>query len=229
MCVHCAKPHESAHMNDHPSERHADSVKEPIDTRPELSPQARLNLTRKALVKQMRQGGSARDFERDNGHADSRDRNSRLGRSEGAYGSNTSKSDADDESLNDQDQDGKYGDPQRNTPINGTLRLLGHMAQRWWRHHPVHLALDIARPALDHYAAKKPYQLIAIAAGLGALTVITRPWRAVSATGLALAAFKSIKLPQIAMSLLSERPSKNLKNSHHTQGSQDSQAGSLKK
>ena len=227
MCVHCAKPHESAHMNEHPSERHGDRAKEFIDTRPELSPQARLNLTRKALVKQMRQGGSASDFDRDNGHADSQERYNRLGRSEGANGSNASRNDSDDESPN--DQGGKYGDPQHSTPINGTLRLLGHMAQRWWRHHPVHLALDIARPALDHYAAKKPYQLIAIAAGLGALTVITRPWRAVSATGLALAAIKSIKVPEIAMSLLSERPSKNHKNSHRTQGSQESQAGSLKK
>lgn len=64
----------------------------------------------------------------------------------------------------------------------------------WWENHPAHLALELATPALTRYASEKPLQLVAIAVGVGALVAVARPWRLVSATGIALALLKSSQL-----------------------------------
>ena len=80
----------------------------------------------------------------------------------------------------------------------------------WWRHHPAHMAIDvgvcIAKPALCKYAKEKPAQLLGMAAALGAATVLIRPWRLVSVTGLLLATFKSSGLTPVLLSLISTEP-----------------------
>lgn len=81
--------------------------------------------------------------------------------------------------------------------------------QAWWRHHPVHTAVDIAaslaHPVLNRYAHDKPVQLLGAAAALGAALVVVRPWRLVSITGLLLATLKSSGLTTTVLSLLSEQ------------------------
>ena len=73
----------------------------------------------------------------------------------------------------------------------------------WWRHHPAHLGLELATPALSEYAARRPFRFLGIAAAVGAVIVIARPWRLVSATGLLVALAKSSQLSGLVMSALS--------------------------
>lgn len=86
---------------------------------------------------------------------------------------------------------------------NSSMQKLVHAVRVWWRHHPANLALEIAHPALQQYASKKPYQLIGIATVIGVAVVFIRPWRLVSITGLLLATVKSSGVANMALSLLS--------------------------
>ncbi len=84
-----------------------------------------------------------------------------------------------------------------------TWELGRQVATAWWRNHPAHLALDLARPVLSHYAEDQPLKLLGISAGLGAVLVLLRPWRLMSLTGVLLAAVKSPHLSGVVNSLLS--------------------------
>lgn len=95
------------------------------------------------------------------------------------------------------------------TPANGQTsvwKTLKRSALTWWRHHPAHLAIDVAtgvaKPVLSKYADEKPIQLLGVAAALGAAVVLVRPWRLVSLTGLLLATVKSSDLTPALMSLI---------------------------
>jgi hypothetical protein len=81
----------------------------------------------------------------------------------------------------------------------GLQRALGG----WWRAHPAHLGLQLATPALSQYASRKPVQFLAIAAAVGAVAMVARPWRLISATGLLMALLKSSQLSGLIMSALS--------------------------
>jgi hypothetical protein len=76
-------------------------------------------------------------------------------------------------------------------------------ASVWWRHHPAHLGLEVATPLLSAYAARRPVVYLGAAAALGAVIVVTRPWRLVSATSLVIAILKSSQLSNVVMSALS--------------------------
>jgi hypothetical protein len=76
-------------------------------------------------------------------------------------------------------------------------------ATSWWRQHPAHLGLELATPALSEYAGRKPVQFLAIAAAVGAVAMIVRPWRLISATGLVMALLKSSQLSGLIMSAMS--------------------------
>ena len=89
-----------------------------------------------------------------------------------------------------------------NTELSGTWQILIQAVRAWWQHHPAHLAVDIGRPFLNKYAQDKPMQLLGIAAGVGAAVVLIKPWRLVSLTGLAVAAFKSTNLSSTLLSML---------------------------
>lgn len=83
-----------------------------------------------------------------------------------------------------------------------TWQVCRQAVMAWWQHHPVQVAVDIGRPFLNTYAREKPVQLLGIAAGVGALAVLVRPWRLISVTGLAVAAFKSSRLPSTLLTML---------------------------
>ena len=76
-------------------------------------------------------------------------------------------------------------------------------AGAWWRHHPAHLGLEIASPMLSAYAARRPATYLGIAAVLGAVVVVSRPWRLISITGLVVAIVKSSQLSSMLMSAVS--------------------------
>jgi hypothetical protein len=74
------------------------------------------------------------------------------------------------------------------------------IVRTWWRQHPASVGLDLARPALSSYAARKPAQYLGIAMATGAVLMLVRPWRLVSATGLVVALLKSSQLSSLLMS-----------------------------
>ena len=89
-------------------------------------------------------------------------------------------------------------------------KTLKRSALMWWRHHPAHMALEVAtgvaKPILSKYAEEKPLQLLGTAAVIGAAVVLVRPWRLVSITGLLLATVKSPGLSPALMSLITTEP-----------------------
>ena len=85
----------------------------------------------------------------------------------------------------------------------GWFGRIQHVTRTWWRHHPGHMALELATPTLSDYARRKPVQFLGIAAALGALVVIARPWKLMSATGLLVAVLKSSQLSGLVMSAMS--------------------------
>jgi hypothetical protein len=66
------------------------------------------------------------------------------------------------------------------------------------------MAVEMATPALQSYLRKRPFQVLALSAGVGALLVVTRPWRLISLTTLVVAIVKSSQLSGVVMSALSD-------------------------
>lgn len=75
-------------------------------------------------------------------------------------------------------------------------------ARSWWRHHPAQLALEMATPPLQSYMRRKPFQVLGISVAVGAVLVMTRPWRLVSLTTVLIAVVKSSPLSGVVMSAL---------------------------
>ena len=73
----------------------------------------------------------------------------------------------------------------------------------WWRHHPVGMAVDVAKPVVGRYAKGHPFTLLGVAAIAGAAIVVMRPWRLLSVGGILLATVKSAAVPSVLMSLFS--------------------------
>ena len=87
--------------------------------------------------------------------------------------------------------------------VSGWFDHAKRAASSWWRSHPASMGLDLATPMLSSFAAKKPLQFLAIAAAIGAVTVIARPWRLISVGGLIVALVKSSQLSSVVMSAMS--------------------------
>lgn len=97
------------------------------------------------------------------------------------------------------------GDPETEYEDSGE-GVFGHFRRAlgtWWRHHPAHMGVELATPLLAAYARRKPLQFLGIAAAVGAAVVVLRPWRLISATGIAVALVKSSQLSGLIMSALS--------------------------
>ena len=66
-------------------------------------------------------------------------------------------------------------------PVTG---LLLHVVRAWWLKKPLGLALTLAgsasQKALRPTAQSHPYRLVMVAAGVGGLIALVRPWRFVS-------------------------------------------------
>lgn len=95
------------------------------------------------------------------------------------------------------------GEPGDGQDGQGWFARARDAAGKWWRYHPAHLGLELATPALSGYAASKPLQFLGIAAAVGALVVIARPWRLISLTGLLVAIAKSSPVSGLLLSALS--------------------------
>lgn len=148
-----------------------------ITTTPiELTPQQRLAISRKAIVRHMQRHD--RDERDDQGTIDNQGKTGNFGFA--------------DENEDDI-RDGNHGH----------WALIKRALKSWWHHHPASIAIDVAKPLIGRYAQEHPIQLVSIAAGVGVAAVMFKPWRLVSVGGIVLAAMKSSDLTGIVLSMLS--------------------------
>lgn len=94
------------------------------------------------------------------------------------------------------------GDSPKASASLNTWDLLKLGVQTWWRHHPGNMALSVATPLLGRYAHRRPFQLLAISAGVGAAVVLLKPWRLISLGDLTVAALKSSEFSSLVASML---------------------------
>lgn len=88
------------------------------------------------------------------------------------------------------------------------MPMVRSVAQRWWRRHPANAVGQLARPVLDRYARDQPGKLVAVAAASGALIVLVRPWRLLSAGAIVAALMKSSDIADMVTTLMRPPPSK---------------------
>nr|WP_301334519.1 hypothetical protein [Variovorax dokdonensis] len=82
-------------------------------------------------------------------------------------------------------------------------RLLGH----WWQRHPLHAAVQMARPLAERAAHERPVALMAASAGVGALVVLTRPWRLLTLSAAIAALLKTSELAGVVNTLMTRSSS----------------------
>lgn len=87
-------------------------------------------------------------------------------------------------------------------PPSGIWSAAKRAARAWWIRHPLHTAVDFARPALEDYALREPVKLIGIAAGAGAAVALLKYWRVLSIGGIAFAMLKSSDFSGTARTLV---------------------------
>lgn len=81
------------------------------------------------------------------------------------------------------------------------------VVQRWWRRHPAHAMGQLARPVLEHYARQEPAKLMAAAAATGAVLVLVKPWRLLSVTAVLAAVLKTSDVADIVNTLMQKTTS----------------------
>lgn len=153
------------------------------DDRSFLTPQERLAISRRALVRQL------------NGEDEPEDgyRGRRRAAREHPAGMHAA------------------GEPMDREPSargrNQWTSMARSMTERWWRRHPAHAVGQLARPVLEHYARKEPAKLMALAAATGAVIVLTKPWRLLSFTAVLAAVLKTSDVADVVNTLMQKNTS----------------------
>jgi hypothetical protein len=80
--------------------------------------------------------------------------------------------------------------------------LAGKAIGRWWMHHPLVMAVQIAQPVLRPYVRQHPAAIIAGGAAVGAALYVLRPWRLLSVTSLAVLVLRGPALPRKVLKLV---------------------------
>jgi len=107
------------------------------------------------------------------------------------------------------DSAGEASGAKRPGSLGRLWRALRRTTAIWWRGHPAHLAVEVAQPALGQYARAHPLTLLGVAAALGAVAVLAKPWRLIPVTGLLMATFKSKAFTHFIASVLMPDPGRN--------------------
>lgn len=81
------------------------------------------------------------------------------------------------------------------------------VVQRWWQRHPAQAVGQLARPLLESYARKQPAKLMAIAAATGAVVVLVKPWRLLSVTAVLAAVLKTSDVADVVNTLMQKNSS----------------------
>ena len=80
--------------------------------------------------------------------------------------------------------------------------LAGKAIERWWTHHPLVMAAQIAQPVLRPYVRQHPAAIIAGGAAVGVALYVLRPWRLLSVTSLAVLVLRGPALPRKVLKLV---------------------------
>lgn len=75
------------------------------------------------------------------------------------------------------------------------LSVLAALGRGYWEQHPARAALELARPQLAAFAARRPATYVGSCVLAGGVLLLARPWRLISLTGVLVALLKS---PQVA-------------------------------
>ena len=95
-----------------------------------------------------------------------------------------------------------YGQPHEPAGT-GWFGHMRYVLRMWWRHHPAHMAVELASPLMRSYARRRPVQLLAISAAAGAALTFARPWKLISLGTLVVALLKSSQLSSLVMAAIS--------------------------
>lgn len=159
------------------------------DERSSLTPQQRLALSRRALVRQLNGDADAA-----NDDAQPRAERDRELEDELEYA-------FDDPSAAAPRRKRHPQNPRRGRN-NVWLSMGRGVVERWWRRHPAHAIGQLARPLLEHYARKEPAKLMAAAAATGAVLVLVKPWRLLSTTAVLAAVLKTSDVADLVNTLM---------------------------
>ncbi|MES2975794.1 MAG: hypothetical protein V4757_19410 [Pseudomonadota bacterium] len=77
------------------------------------------------------------------------------------------------------------------------------LTSSWWHRHPLNAMSHMARPVIETYAKREPAKLLGAAALAGAVLVVVRPWRLISAGALLAAVLRPSEISAFAMTMLS--------------------------
>jgi len=152
-----------------------------------LTPQLRLAASRRAIVQSMNRD---RDEQESDDMPDSSSSRGVDGEPETFEGGNNSTRSARPHSSG----------------LKGVWRSVRRASSAWWRSHPAHLAVDVCHPMFEKYARENPLKLVGVAAAVGAVVVIAKPWRLISITGVLVAAMRSTQMSGLVASFLSSPP-----------------------
>lgn len=83
--------------------------------------------------------------------------------------------------------------------------LARNLIRRWWSRHPANAAGQLARPLLKRYARQEPVKLLVISASVGALVILIKPWRLLSATALLTAFLKTSNMADMVTTLMEKK------------------------
>lgn len=102
-------------------------------------------------------------------------------------------------------EEGMWESHRRANPpgAGGWFETARDVLQDWWKYHPAHMAVDIARPVLASYARRKPMTYLGLAALAGAGLFYLRPWKLISVTGILVAAARSPHVAELVMRAMS--------------------------
>lgn len=149
-----------------------------------LSAKERLTLSRRALVNQLR-GGLP----------------------ETARASHHASGDGDGDGDDNYDNEAYVGKSRPSGLLDrfAWTSMAKRVGQRWWRRHPANTVSQLAQPLLHHYAREQPLKLVSIAAAVGAMAVLVKPWRLLSVTAVLAAIMKTSDLADVVNTLMQSR------------------------
>jgi hypothetical protein len=148
-----------------------------------LTPQERLALSRRALVRQLNGGHDQPSYDEPyDGWPDAH--------AQAAAAQGTAK--------------GVHAERTAHAPLPW-VSMARRMTERWWRRHPAHAMGQLARPVLERYARKEPAKLMAIAAAAGAVLVLVKPWRLLSFTAVLAAVLKTSDVADVVNTLMQQK------------------------
>ena len=104
------------------------------------------------------------------------------------------------------------GEPERRRPRASLLEGIAwvpvarSVVRHWWQRHPANTVGQLALPVLERYAREQPFKVVAVAAAVGALVVLIRPWRLLPASAAAAALLKTSDVAGVVNTLMKRKP-----------------------